>query len=54
MEPELLKLIRDTRALSDDLREALTRAVLAARSAFTEAPATNEHHDVHAEDGGEG
>jgi F-type H+-transporting ATPase subunit alpha len=54
MEPELLKLIGDTRALSDDLREALTRAVQAARSAFTEKPGADAHHDAHAEDGGEG
>ncbi len=53
-EPELLKMIRDTRTLSDDLREALTRAVQAGKSAFTEKPGTEAHHDAHAEDGGEG
>jgi hypothetical protein len=48
------QVIRDTRALSDDLHEALTRAVQAAKSLFTEKPGADEHHDAHAEDGGEG
>jgi F-type H+/Na+-transporting ATPase subunit alpha len=54
MEPDLLKAIRDARALSDDLREALTRAVQGAKIAFTEQPSAPDHHDAHAEDGGEG
>ena len=53
-EPQLLKAIRDTRTLSDDLREALTRAVQAAKSAFAKNSGADEPDDAHAEDGGEG
>ena len=53
MEPELLKEIRDSAALSDELRDALTRAVQAAKSEFRGGPGTAPTYDGYREDGGE-
>jgi F0F1-type ATP synthase alpha subunit len=53
-EPGLLKAIRDTGALSDDLRDALTRAVQDAKRELARAPGVDADPDGHAEDGGEG
>jgi F-type H+-transporting ATPase subunit alpha len=54
MDTELLKEIRDKKELSDELRDALTRAVQGAKAEFNaRGVGANPERDSHQEDGGE-